>query len=95
MMMALWVLGAALFSVAVGRWGTAAGGAFLSSKKVMAPNFRNEVIPTSFGGVMALLHVFAVLVAVVIPGFSPLGLRFAVFCGAVCDRNRRLFGMAG
>ena len=69
MMMALWVLGAALFSVAVGRWGTAAGGAFLSSKKVMAPNFRNEVIPTSFGGVMALLHVFAVLVAVGIPRF--------------------------
>jgi len=82
MTMALWVLGAALFSVAVGRWGTSAGGSFLSSKGVTAPNFRNEVIPTSFGGVMVLLYMFVVLVSVGIPKFFfplfPDALFFAV-----------------
>ena len=82
MTMVLWVIGTALFSVAVGRWGTAAGSSFLSFKGVTTPNFRNEVIPTSFGGVMALLYMFVALVAVGIPGFFfplfPDALFFAV-----------------
>lgn len=69
MTMWLWVLGAVLFSVIVGRWGVTAGRSFLSSKGVTTPNFRNEVIPTGFGGVMAFLHMFVMLTVVGIPRF--------------------------
>lgn len=61
MIMMLWVLGTALFSVAAGRWGADVGSTFLAAKGVTTANFRSEVIPTSFGGVMALLYLFGVL----------------------------------
>ena len=82
MIMMLWVLGTALFSVAVGRWGADVGSTFLAAKGVTTANFRSEVIPTSFGGVMALLYLFVVLVVVGIPKFFfplfPDALFFAV-----------------
>lgn len=69
----LWVLGTALFSIAIGHWSTTVGGSFLASKGVTTANFRNEVIPTSFGGVMTLFYLFVVMVAVGIPKlFFPL-----------------------
>lgn len=82
MTMFLWVLGAVLFSMVVGRWGTAVGSSFLTAKGVTASNFRNRVIPTSFGGVMALLYLFVALVVVGISKFFfplfPDALFFAV-----------------